>query len=312
MRKVLVTAISGNVANGILKAISETDDMLYGCDVYKYPAGMDRVSQYWKSDFAVHENYLDNLLEQCVRHGITHLIPVNEQEIMRISENIALFEEKNIKVIINKRRILNSFMDKLETYKALKKIDGIDVPETYPYKEFQEDGRKYMVKLRKSCGSKFLKVIRSKAEIDKYNMDEEEYIIQEFLENENEEYTIGCYSNGIKTETITFKRKLEHGYTSFVELEQKKEFELLGAKIASQIGLEGSINIQLRKDGDKYKIFEINPRISGTVFFRHMLGFQDVLWWLNMVDGKTEYCYERKYHKAIGLRELSEKFLVLE
>lgn len=312
MRKILVTAISGNVSNGILKALAETGDRLYGCDVYEYPVGMDRVTEYWRSDFASSENYVENLLDQCIRRGITHLIPVNEQEIMRISENKEVFEKNHIKVLINKKKIVSSFLDKLATYDMLKDIEGVEVPKTYRYGEFQEDGKPYLMKLRQSCGSKFLKIVHTKAEIEACNLGEEEYIIQEFLEDADEEYTIGCFSNGTRTDTITFRRKLEHGYTSFVELAEDREFCLIGERIAGKVGLEGSINIQLRRKEGKYKIFEINPRISGTVYFRHMLGFRDVIWWLNMADGKPEYNYEKIYSRAIGLRELSEKFVVME
>ena len=48
--------------------------------------------------------------------------------------------------------------------------------------------------------------------------------------------------------------------------------------IADKINLSGSINIQLRKKGERVAIFEINPRFSSTVKFRHMMGFEDVIW----------------------------------
>ena len=42
--------------------------------------------------------------------------------------------------------------------------------------------------------------------------------------------------------------------------------------------LEGSINIQLRFRVDEPIIFEINPRFSSTILFRHLLGFKDLIW----------------------------------
>lgn len=312
MRKILVTAIGGNVGNGILKVLQDTEDIIYGCDVYDYPTGMDKVSECWKSKFAVSDNYIEDLLYQCLKRGITHVIPVNESEILKISKEKGMFEEHNIKVVINKNEIIESFLDKKATYDCLKNIDGIEVPKTYVYNEFIEDGSEYIIKLRHSCGSKFLKRVHTKEEFDKLCLKEDDYVIQEYLKEEKEEYTIGVFSNGKRIETIAFRRKLEHGYTSFIKLIEDKHLKELGKKIANNIGLKGCINIQLRKDKDRYKIFEINPRISGTVYFRHMLGFQDVLWWLNFIDGNEEYQFENKYHRAIGLRELTEKFVVLE
>ena len=66
MRRILVTAISGDVANGILKILSETEDEIYGCDVNDYPVGMDKTKAYWKSDYAVSNCYVNNLLKKCI------------------------------------------------------------------------------------------------------------------------------------------------------------------------------------------------------------------------------------------------------
>jgi carbamoyl-phosphate synthase large subunit len=34
-------------------------------------------------------------------------------------------------------------------------------------------------------------------------------------------------------------------------------------------------------------IFEINPRFSSTVMFRHLLGFKDLIWSINEIAGKA-------------------------
>ena len=312
MRKILVTAIGGDVSNGILKILQDTEDELYGCDIYDYPVGMDKVKDYWKSDLAVKPEYIPNLLLKCREIGITHLIPVNEMEIKVIGEHIAEFDDQGIKVMINAPFILDTFLDKYSTYEYLSKLKNISVPKTFGYDEFKEDGKKYIVKLRQSCGSKFLETITKKAELEKFNLDKEAYIIQEYLENAQEEYTVGVFSDRDKISTIIFRRKLLHGYSSFVELVQDETIEKEAVEIAKSINLKGYINIQLRKQNEKNYIFEINPRISGTVVFRHLLGFEDVLWWLKVLDNEKVDGYKCECKTAIGMRELKEKFVILE
>lgn len=312
MRRILVTAISGDVANGILKVLAETEEEVYGCDVNDFPIGMDKTKLYWKSDYAVSDCYINNLLKKCKENNITHLIPVNEEEIKVVSSNIKIFEENNIRVMIQAPEVLKTFLNKYETYKFLNNIPGINVPETYNYDEFVDDHDKYIVKLKNSCGSKLLKIISSKEEIDDLDVDKDKIVIQKYLGGENEEYTVGVYSNGNDFSTIIFKRKLKNGYTSFVELVKDKSIEEDALRIAKFIHLKGYINIQLRKENNRNYIFEINPRVSGTVFFRHMLGFTDVLWWLELIDGNINYEYINSYKKAIGMRELSEKYVLLE
>ncbi len=312
MRKILVTAIGGDVGNGILKILSKGSDEIYGCDINDYPIGMDKVKSYWKSDLAVSHQYIDNLLIKCKQFEISHLIPVNEMEIIKVSEHKEVFKQHNIQIIIQDSNVLNICLDKLKTMKFLEKHMTANVPYTYTYDNFVENGEKHIVKLRNSCGSKYLQYITEKRELDQIPYYKDEYIIQQYLKDDNEEYTIGVFSNGYDVRTIIFKRKLEHGHTSFVELTYNAELQQMAIEVANFIGLKGYINIQSRKFNDSYKIFEINPRISGTVYFRYLLGFDDVTWWLNLVDNKKIPEYMPIYKKAIGIRELSEKFVIME
>lgn len=309
-RRILVTAISGDVANGILKVLSKCDDETYGCDINDYPVGMDKVKVYWKSLLAVHEDYVSDMLEKCHEHNITHLIPVNEKEIEVVSKNINLFKDNGIKVVINSEDILERFLDKKLTFDKLSDIEGISVPKTMIPSEFKEDGKKYIVKPRKSCGSKDIRIITSKYELK--DVETQGQIVQEYIGNNNDEYTVGVFSNGNTIDTIIFKRKLQYGYTSFVELVEDESIVEDAKRIAESINLKGYINLQLRKKENKNYIFEINPRISGTVYFRDMLGFRDVVWWLDLLDEKDEHVYKQEYKKAIGMRELREKYVVLE
>ena len=98
-------------------------------------------------------------------------------------------------------------------------------------------------------------------------------------EPKNQEYTCGVFrSAGGDIRTITFRRALKNGMTGSGSVEENKEIQDLLHQIADAFELVGSINVQciLTKDGPK--VFEINPRFSSTVRFRHLLGFQDVLW----------------------------------
>ena len=57
--------------------------------------------------------------------------------------------------------------------------------------------------------------------------------------------------------------------------------------IAEGLDLHGSMNIQLRITVNGPRVFEINPRFSSTTLMRHIVGFTDVLWVLDELEGKT-------------------------
>lgn len=306
-----MTAISGDVANGVLKCLQDTEDEIYGCDINDYPVGMDKVKLFWKSDLAIEPFYIDNLLAKCEEYEITHIIPVNEQEISVISKNRDRFLCKGIILVINDEFIIDTFLDKYKTYMYLKTLEDVTVPRTFLYNEYDGYYEPCIVKLRSSCGSKYLNVISSKEELDGLGLELEKYVIQEYIDS-HDEYTVGVFSDGDNISVIIYKRKLQHGYTSFVELCHDDEIKQLAKQIANNISLRGYINIQLRKLDGKLFVFEINPRISGTVYFRYLLGFQDVLWWLDILEGKHVSPYKCVYGKVIGMRELSEKYVIKE
>ena len=52
-------------------------------------------------------------------------------------------------------------------------------------------------------------------------------------------------------------------------------------KIVNVLGVIGSVNIQLILTKEGPLLFEINPRLSGTIVFRDKIGFKDLRWWIS-------------------------------
>ena len=311
MRRILVTAVSGDIANNILKILKEQGDcVLFGTDVNPIAVGMDQVAEFIIVPYAVDPSYIDTMLALCNKYSITHLIPTNEREVEVIGNNKIRFEQAGIKVMVQPENVLDICLDKYETARFLEE-KGVSVPDTYiSINEFPSD-KKLICKGRKSNGSRDIMFFESKAEyIDrKYSL--EDVVFQEYIEGD--EYTVGVFGgNGIYS-SIQFKRQLEGGHTCIVELVNNEQLADIAVRVARALDLEGYINIQLREKDSQFYIFEINPRISGTVAFRHTLGFDDVLWWLDVLDGKLDWHgYECRYKEAVGIREMCHKFLKLE
>ena len=68
------------------------------------------------------------------------------------------------------------------------------------------------------------------------------------------------------------------GNESIESISLNKSVKNLLNVIAKNWNLEGSINVQLRITKKGPVIFEINPRFSSTVLFRHLFGFKDLEW----------------------------------
>jgi len=310
MTRLLVTAISGNVATGILRSLAGYDYRLYGCDIGEYPAGMDLVSDWFRVPYAVDADYVPVLLRECVKREIRAVIPANESEILILDAHRKEFETAGIRLILNDSFIVNTCTDKLICARELEKI-GVPVPKSARPAELPAGSGDYILKPCFGCGSKFLKRVGSAEEA----LREEEafgsaLVAQEYLPEEEGEFTMAVFSDGSTTRCIEFRRKLSHGYSSFVELVKRPEMEALGALVAEKWKLRGSINLQMRVRNGIPHVFEINPRLSGTSHFRAMLGFNDSMWWCETALGRPLPAYVPLYSEAVGIRETVEKFVV--
>lgn len=331
MRRILVTAISGEIGNDILRILQSNEDRLFGCDIFSTAVGMDRVEKFWQCKLGAEEGYVDELLDRCLENEITHLIVTNEREIEAVNTQRQRFTEAGIKLVMQDKELLDICLDKYETARFLESR-GILVPKTYasvdeiavgdivgaanPYDTDKDVNchpvGRYIVKGRKSNGSRDIFVFNNRAEYDEYMTDHKgEVVIQQFIYGD--EYTVGLFGHQGSYNTICFKRQLKNGRSNVVELENDPALKEVALQVAEAFSLEGYINIQLRKYNGKYYIFEINPRISGTVGFRHEMNFDDVNWWLDKVDDKYIFSeYVCPFKKALGVRELVSKFIVKE
>ncbi len=193
---------------------------------------------------------------------------------MRILDNIG-----NAKLVMASEEVLRIGFDKLETALFLER-QGLPFPTTRSI-ETVNNLEKFPVILKSKTGSGSSKV-NLVTDMDEFliiKRNNPDYIVQEYLEGDEEEYTCGLFrsKSGI-SRNIILKRKLTGGYSGYGIVVENKEINDLLNLLATKINLRGSINVQLRLTNKGPVIFEINPRFSSTVLFRHMFGFTDLLW----------------------------------
>lgn len=313
--KILLTGVGGDIGQNIIKCLKERNDIekIVGIDIDNYAAGRNLVDDFFIAPTVdktlEYKEFIKNIIE---KFKITYLIPSTEQEIKFINSNLYFFSNLNIKILINNSKIINIFLDKFKTIKFFQK-NGIKCPRTYLLSEYKGN-LSYPVIFKSffSSGSKGVFKVYSLNEIEEIKKKYKDGIIQEDIGSIDEEYTIGVFSDGENIFSIGFKRYLGYGSMSkLVELINDPKIQDLAEKIAKLSELKGSMNIQVRKRNGDYIPFEVNPRISSTVYFRNYFGFKDVNWWIDLFEGK-KINYEKKYIKGIGVRTINEVFFDLE
>jgi len=283
---ILITAVGGDIGGNIVNILAEQKNILFniiGTDLNPNVFSIHKINQFYQVDKVENLNYKNQIIQIIRDNDIQIVLPLSEKEILWFSKNKTLFSNLNIKIMINDNMILNNFFDKFKTSQLLNNI-SIKTPQTYLFQEFNSQiDFPLILKSKYSIVSKDIFIIKNKSQLDYLNISIEnknDYVIQEYVGSYDEEYTTAIYQSNNKLEVISFKRKLTGGMTSFASIVNEEILKNYATQIAKSFDLKGSINIQSRKVDNDFYIFEINPRLSSTVYIRNYFGFQDLLWWI--------------------------------
>ena len=149
-------------------------------------------------------------------------------------------------------------------------------------------------------------------------------IIQEYISEEEGEYTIGVLYLPNKTMigSIVLRRVFDSKLSVLIKgdfglissgysqglIEDFPEIRKTAEKIAEKIGSTGPLNIQARLKNGQLIPFEINPRFSASTYLRSLAGF-------NEIDIFLDFLFDEKISKPTTikfgryLRSLSETFV---
>lgn len=308
---VLVTGIGGDIGQSIIKCLNETDYEfeLLGCDIDPYAAGRNHVRKFFVVPPAVKEKKYYGFIEKTINeYKIKYIYPSTEQEIIFFDKHKKHFDKNDVTIFINNSFAIDTFFDKYKTIQFLKK-NKLPYPVTFLIEEYDNQlNFPLIVKPRRGYGSKGVIKINNKEELNFYRGKMHDSIIQEYIGEEDEEYTTGVFYDTEHVYSITFKRRLGFGGVSKIaELVIDKKIDELAEKI-TRYSKAVVINIQTRKTLKGFIALEINPRFSSTVYLRHYFGFQDAKWWLDLKESK-KIDFKLKYKNGIAVRTLSEEFL---
>ena len=304
--KIFLTGIGGDIAQSIAEIlVKEIEDLeIWGADQRPEFARLHFLKGFFQSPKGTDLEYLDWVCSVISKNDFDYFLPIPENEIQILS----LDSSEKTRLILSKTKIVWSgidvvrkFTSKFDTYTFLVGL-GLKPPKSH--REIPIKGElsfPLIVKPDFGRGSKGLFFCKNYSEITAAMTLTPNPIIQEYIPSSETEYTCGVYRNeDADIRVIIIKRILKDGATGLGEVVENLEIEKQCRLIAESIKLIGSINVQLRVDGDRIAIFEINPRFSSTVGLRHEMGFSDLIWSLGLPNRKEHYSkYDsigRKFH----------------
>lgn len=308
---ILITAVGGDVGSSMAHCLKRSDleiERIIGCDINPDNSGLPYIDIFRLVPAWSEEGYVARLVEICLEESVEVICPSSERDIELIDGSRELFGSRGIKLLINERKVLAAFSGKLKTSVYLESI-GINVPRTWrPNYDDRITCFPVVVKGDFGCGSRDVVVANGEKEYKEALRRISNPICQQFVGTIDEEYTICVFSDGEYVESVGFRRKLgSQGGSVFVEYSDDPGIGEMAEIVAQQLNLRGSINLQARKVGSQFFVFEVNPRISSTVGFRDRLGFRDLVWWIKMLDeGHVDILFSRPDTTIRGVRYLDE------
>jgi carbamoyl-phosphate synthase large subunit len=245
------------------------------------------------------KKFINSIEKICKIEKIDVIIPGNGDEILSISNNIELFNSKNISTTISNLESIKITMDKEKTYSELIK-SKINIPKFFKvndYSEFLSSAKKLGYpkndicfkpsKYSQSGGSKGFRILRkintSRKIILEYKPDsieiDFETVKSMFKTGKKLELLIMEYLPGDEFSTYVFadkgkmlycipniRQKLSQHYSFEAKTVKNKQIEKMCKIIVKKLKLDYNANIQFKRSKTgKLKLIEINPRMGGTI-----------------------------------------------
>ena len=291
---VLVTAIAGDIGNGVGRILKSCEFLgkLIGCDIHDEHMGAYVFDHCAIVPRASANGYIEALRSLVERHCIDAVVVTSEPELRLFSDIANKGQKVDLPLVLANQMAMVIGFDKLKTAEFIASI-GCAAPWTIAIEKGDPKTFPCILKQRFGAGGQGVFIVKEPGLIKPYRAIFNDYVWQEFIPDDNNEYTCGVYgcADG-EIRTIVFRRRLVSGVTGYAELVENRGIDALCRKIASALNLKGSINIQLRTSVSGSLVFEINPRFSSTVVFRHKLGFTDLLWSIQeQIQGNTISSY---------------------
>ncbi len=241
------------------------------------------------------ESYLSYIIEICEKEKISGITTLIDPEIGFLAKNKEILKDKGVIAFVPSQKVSDICFDKYLMYKFL--IDN-HFPCAVTYCELQDfiDGFKnkiidfpVFIKPRNGSGSVGIKKVNTLEELQFYIGNNDEYIIQEFLEGI--EYDADVYVDIISNELVSAftKRKISTrigGADKTISYKDKKLFELI-EEFVKCLGLTGPADIDLFNINGEYYISEVNPRFGGAYLHAHACGLNFPVLMYNNICGIT-------------------------
>lgn len=320
--RILITDASHPVTPSALKTLREVKGEKYyivGVDIEKNAPGFLWTDSHYIVPPPNKPEYIEEILRICEKEHVELVIPWTNDEALTISKKASLFKKRGVALLCGSAKSIENVVDK---GKLLQNLQGTDVPvpdfrlASTPKeveaaaKNLGYPDKPVVIKPRSLSGTRgfcildtksdlwkrglgnrlplsaFLKILSELKEEEKANLD---YLIMEFLPGDDYSVDTLC-DQGKPLFMIPRLRLAAIGGVSHIgETTDNPEVREIVAKIIKHFNLHLNANVQVKYsqvNGGKPLVYDVNPRISGTIVANAKVGVNLLYYGIRLALGK--------------------------
>jgi carbamoyl-phosphate synthase large subunit len=309
---ILLTGAGTATALNVLKALrnqSEIKLKIISCDINPLSACLYFSDRYYIIPKVDNKDFIPTIKKICRKERVNIILPLFSREYEYFSDFKQEFIKVGVLLPISEKKTVAICSDKLLQIKFFIE-NNLPHPHTILDKSKINPLRKYIIKPRKSSGSKNIKIVKGKD----INSIPKSFILQEFIDGT--EFTVDCLlSQQSKLISYVIRERISVMDGKCVKGRTVNDLKIKNIilNLLQKISLKGLINIQIIKSNINHKIYltEINPRPSaGGLPLSIKAGVNFPLLLLKDILGRKINKYETDYKPNIYMiRFFDEIFL---
>ena len=256
---ILKTAVGSLPSVSLINELKKNNMRIIGVDSDPNSIGFNFCDKSYVVPNATQKTFLKKIIQICNKEKPNVILPSIEEEIIKLSKNRKIFEEKNILILSPEFNISKICADKLQTRE---KFLAHKIP---TYGIFSNNTHfPCIIKPQFGRGGKDVFKVNNSEELKFYRKKIKKPIITEFLRGEEYSVDILADLDSVPISIIPRKRiKTESGISTVGKTKNDQQIIKYCKKIVEEFHLVGPSCIQCFKHGNNIKFTEINNRFGG-------------------------------------------------
>lgn len=226
------------------------------------------------------QEYLDSIIDICVKNKITLIIPTIDPELIILAQNEKKLLEYGIKAVISSPEFIKKCRDKRQIHLLFEDL-GIKIA-----KEFSKENYTLPIFIKPIDGSRSVDtfLILKQEDFTDYHFQNEKLMFLEYLDHDfYEEYTCDLfYSKNHELKCVVPRKRIEvrDGEVNKGKTERNVLLDYIKERMQFIDGARGCLTVQFFKHKENNNIvgIEINPRFGGGFPLTYLAGANYVKW----------------------------------